>query len=124
MITHLSLGKNGEFGNQLFQIAATVSHATSNEDTFIFPKWECIISGVYYTPFFKHNINETHDPIVVDNDYGETSFTYSPIPYVPNKTTNLRGYFQSEKYFKENKSKIVELFKPSKKVEDIITIYK
>lgn len=120
MITHLSLGNNGEFGNQLFQIAAAVAHSIRNDDDYIFPEWRCVISGVYYTPFFKNKIKETKEKISVDGDYAEPTFTYSPIPYTKDKTINLRGYYQSELYFKDTKSEIVNLFQPSKEVENVI----
>lgn len=113
MITHLSLGKNGEFGNQLFQIAATVSHALTNGDDYIFPKWVCEISNIHYADFFKNKLKESKVPIIANNEYAEKSFTYSPIPYTKNKVTNLRGYYQCEKYFKDSSDEIFKLFEPT-----------
>ena len=46
----------------------------------------------------------TSNPI----NYQEMGFHYNPLPYSSN--LRLLGYFQSEKYFKNNKDKILELF--------------
>jgi hypothetical protein len=123
MITHLSLGKNGEFGNQLFQIAATVAHALRNNDEYILPKWVCEISQTYYTDFLKHKINESDAQIAINNEYSEPTFFYSPIPYTPDKITNLRGYFQCEKYFSDVKNDINKLFEPNEQIEQKLKKY-
>jgi hypothetical protein len=62
------LGRLGRLGNQLFQIAATMSLAMSKGDTYIFPKWNyeryfnlhnCFSdiirpSFIYQEPFFHY----------------------------------------------------------------------
>ena len=40
MISFSQLGKQGRLGNQLFQIAATISVALKNNDSYAFPLWE------------------------------------------------------------------------------------
>ena len=39
MVTYKRLGTNGELGNQLFQIAATIGYAEKIKSDFIFPRW-------------------------------------------------------------------------------------
>ena len=99
---------NGQLGNQCFQIATALSLAWDN--------------GVQAS--FPDLIKEVHDGIPVNreqvfwrlsmsdfplvNKYKEPYFHYSSIPY--KKNIQLEGYFQSEKYFKHHKEKIINLF--------------
>jgi len=101
MICYPLLGKNGEFGNQLFQIAATVSHAIDCNDEAIFPQYN-------YNYLFKNKIHTTANEPIIENNYTEEHFYYSPIPKLPNLSIN--GYFQTEKYFINNKKQILDLF--------------
>jgi len=120
-------------GNQMFIVAATHSLAIDNNDTAVFPSRvicitlpteketkihrSTVMRKVQYTDdfsFIKHVYNENPD------------HSYNPIPYKEN--LYLKGYFQSEKYFKHNKKEILELFSPipqinslfEKKYKDII----
>lgn len=101
MICYPLLGKNGEFGNQLFQIAATYSHAINCNTEAIFPSWE-------HNKIFKNKLNTFKILPKLENCYTEEKFYFTPIPKLPNLTLN--GYFQSEKYFLNNKEKILKLF--------------
>jgi len=112
MICYPLLGKNGEFGNQLFQIAATLSHAVDCNDNAIFPEW-------LYSKLFKHNISETlSSDKKIENKYTEQHFYFDPIPKLPNLA--LYGYFQSEKYFKKNFNFIKKYFKFKDDIYDYI----
>lgn len=102
MISFKSLGNLGRLGNQLFQIAATVSLAEENNDDYIFPLWSD-------APNF--NLVECFSPNVPSYDtYREPGFEYTKIPYRPN--VNLEGYFQSEKYFAASQDIIQNLLTP------------
>ncbi|MBA3603258.1 MAG: alpha-1,2-fucosyltransferase, partial [Parachlamydiaceae bacterium] len=50
--------------------------------------------------------------------YREPSFSYTPIPYHPNML--LEGWFQSEKYFLNNKQAIMDLFAPKTEILDYL----
>lgn len=101
MICYPMLGNNGRFGNQLFQIAATHSHAIDCNTDSLFPEWS-------YSNIFKNKINTYINLPKIENEYSEKHFYYDPIPKLPNLA--LKGYFQTEKYFATNKESIKELF--------------
>lgn len=90
MIYFRRLGKQGRLGNQLFQIAVTVAMAKKHNDVAMFLKWP-------YMEYFINPINQTLDFTDIDYEYKEPCKNYVEIPYIHNM--NLRGYFQSEKYF-------------------------
>lgn len=103
MITFSQLGKQGRLGNQLFQVACTVSTALSNNDSYGFYPWE-------YSKYF--NLDFCYfDQIKFDKTYKEPCFHYSSIPYSPNM--DLLGFFQSEKYFLNHKELIMDLLTPN-----------
>lgn len=102
----------GGLGNQLFQIAAAVSLAADNNDTAVFnlahhdlPKQgrKCY----NYVESILRNVNFS-DSYQITKIYKEPTFSYKSIPYEPDLC--LVGYFQSEKYFINNKEIIKELF--------------
>jgi hypothetical protein len=51
------------------------------------------------------------------DQWKEPSFEYTPISYKFDNNLYLEGQFQSEKYFLHNREKILELFRPSEKIE-------
>jgi hypothetical protein len=107
----------GQLGNQLFIIAATVSHALDQGATAIFP--DLVENKNYKIPFnYKRLFHflPVQLPKSASNIYKEPHFSYEPIPYQPNM--KLSGYFQSEKYFFHHKQEILELFAPP---VDVIT---
>lgn len=101
MICYPLLGHNGRFGNQLFQIAATYSHAIDCNTESIFPEWK-------HNSIFKKEINTYTTLPLIENEYSEKHFYFDPIPKLPNLA--LKGYFQTEKYFAHNKQQIIDLF--------------
>jgi len=116
IITFKDLGQQGRLGNQLFQIATTLSCAIRRGDFLAFPEWE-------YSKFLNVKL-----PVLSPNDetthiYHEPTFEYYPIlldnavqikePATSNqKVINLSGYFQSEKYFKEYTQVVRDVFTP------------
>ena len=91
MITYSKLGQMGRFGNQLFQIAATIALAHNNNDEAVFPYWE-------YNYLFKKQLSCISDFSWVKSVYKEPQFEYASIPYLSDM--DLRdSYLQSEKYF-------------------------
>lgn len=112
----------GQFGNQLFIIAAATSLALDNDAIPIFPGF---LNPVDPDPVFKLGYNyeqvfshlDVVDPLKEDEFiYKEREFNYNPIPYQDDM--RIRGWFQSEKYFLNNKDEIIELFAPSSKILD------
>jgi hypothetical protein len=107
MITFSKLGDYGRLGNQLFQIACTISTALDNNDSYGFPNWE-------YSKYFNLDFC-FFDNIKCDTSYQEPDFSYNKIPY--SKNMDLVGYFQSEKYFINHKDMILELLTPKDEIK-------
>ncbi len=106
----------GQLGNQLFIIAATVSLALDNNAIPVFPA--LIQNPDYNLPFnyqkvFSH-LNTQLPKRVKIKRYLEPQFDYTPIKYQPNM--ELFGWFQSEKYFAKHKNEIIELFSPPQEI--------
>lgn len=110
----------GQFGNQLFQIAATTSLALDNDAVAIFPSLKTETNfnvPINYKMVFYHlNVDEPQKD--TSCYYLEPKFTYSPISYRPNML--IRGWFQSDKYFRHHAKEISELFAPPAEILDYL----
>lgn len=98
-----------QMGNQMFQIAAATALALDHGTEASFP--DLITSKEDGIPenyeLLFHDLNT--EPVKVTYEYREPlSLAYQEIPYVPNM--RIWGYFQSEKFFKHHKEKILEVF--------------
>ena len=101
MITFSDIGNYGRLGNQLFQIAAAISLAKRNNDSAQFYNWK-------YAKYFKTQIDQSLKIEFIKHIYNEPFFHFSDIPY--SNGLDIKGYFQSEKYFSDNKQLIKEYF--------------
>jgi hypothetical protein len=102
----------GGLGNQIFQIAAAYNLAKKNNDSAVFNlnKSHTPLQG-HESKKYKNTIFKefTHsDNIVVENIFSQKGHGFEIIPY--KKNLQLQGYFQSEKFFEENKKDIIEKF--------------
>ncbi|MDQ6472092.1 alpha-1,2-fucosyltransferase [Flavobacterium sp. LHD-80] len=114
MITFSNLGKKGNLGNQLFQIASTIGIAENNNHEYCFPKWQ-------FSEYFKFNFNACSD-IEDWIQVKEYKFNYYEWELIDGNY-DLFGWLQSEKYFVE--SKIKEAFQFNSQFEnDLIEKYK
>jgi hypothetical protein len=99
MITYSKIGKKGNLGNQLFQIASTIGLAVENKIDYTFLPWQ-------YQQYFKNKLPEIKSlpaNLIACNE-GE----YSHYHWLFNdKTENydLNGWLQSEKYFDKSLTK-------------------
>lgn len=118
MVTFSQLGRHGEFGNQLFQIAATIGHALKSDQEYIFPPWKGLTSQEEYSQYFQNPIPQTHNFPNFEVFYQEKEFFYKEIP-ITNKNLDIFGYFQSEKYFKHCEKTIKDVFKPNNTLKNI-----
>ncbi len=89
MITYSRLGKKGNIGNQLFQIASTIGLAKKYHHNYIFPIWE-------YEDYFDYNF--FHGKIENFERITEKHFHYYNWN-LEEGNYDLFGYLQSEKYF-------------------------
>lgn len=103
MLVFFSLGKKGNLGNQLFQIASTIGIANKNSHEFAFPKWKYATFFDFDFPLYDEKLN--YLPI------RENAYHYSDIE-LSDGNYNLNGWFQSEKYFDLEGGKSFFEFKP------------
>jgi hypothetical protein len=99
MITFSKLGRKGNLGNQLFQIASTISLAEKYGHDYFMPKWD-------YSKYFKNDF-----PVFEKDESFQTIKEKKYNYYEWNLGTNnydIDGWLQSEKYF--NVVKVKELF--------------
>lgn len=101
---------NYGLANQMFQIATCINYGEKFNLDAKFPVLKAKKFGGYINNIFRNISTEDIDNI--DIEFYQSGFEYSTIPEF--KNVRLHGYFQSEKYFVENRNKITELFKPSK----------
>jgi len=106
----------GQLGNQLFIVAATVSLAIDHNCEALFPDFNIRnrdrLEENYRNVFWR--LNRTHPKKKPKFFYEETYFHYCPINYQP--MMRLKGYFQSEKYFLNHRDEILKLFEPSPQI--------
>jgi hypothetical protein len=106
------LGKYGRTGNMMFQCASVIGAAKSHNDNWFIP---------IVPDFQKLNIpaesNGCPDfkPGVVAH-YNEPHFHYTPIPKIGD-VTNIKGYFQSEKFFEHCKDEVRSILSPKQKYD-------
>jgi hypothetical protein len=105
MITYSKLGNFGRLGNMLFQIAATIGIATKNNINYTFPPWS-------YSKHFKNPIPQSKINFVT-HTYAEPNSHYSDTILTTKYNWDLKGYFQSWKYFDHCKDLIEHYFTPN-----------
>lgn len=108
---YVSVHLEGQLGNQLFQIATAYAYALDHNLTLTIP--DLLHKNQYNIPYnaqrlFLSKINSYEMPYNPSLQWTEPSFNYIKIP--ASKNVELRGYFQSEKYFKHRRNEILELF--------------
>lgn len=115
MITSLQLNNDsitGRLGNKLFLIAAMIGVAERNNDKVMLPHWE-------HKDVFE-NIATGKLELIQKNincAYQEPFFHYAPIPFKEGANMDLRGYFQSEKYFSHCRDEVRNAFNPNAKIQ-------
>jgi hypothetical protein len=118
-VTFSRLGHHGQFGNQLFQISAVLGFAAKYGCRPTLPPWRCAEGGFDYGNYFPE-LNRYFGRCS-GTVYREPNFAYNEIPFILN--VDLRGHFQSEKYFMSIKSKIREIFREPPFVEAALNSY-
>ena len=105
-VTFSELGALGQFGNQLFQIAAVLGYAARYGNQACLPHWRCQISGRNYEQCFPAIVQ--YRGSCAGTVIQERSFGYQDLPVV--KHADLRGHFQSERYFRHIRDRIRALY--------------
>jgi len=108
---YVSVFLNGQFGNQLFQLATAYAYSLDHGIPLTVP--DLLLNLCYDIPHnaetvFLRNIacySPHSSPFLI---WKEPNFNYSPIPV--STRIQLKGFFQSEKYFSHRRKELLELF--------------
>jgi len=126
----ISTNHQGGIGNVMFKLAAAINLALDNNIEYVFsnefirPADQVVTKGhddyrVYYDNILRNIsfISTLPAPYTI---YNQPGFHYQDIPYQPNTNLLLTGYYQSDKFFINNKQYIIDLYKPSNETKQII----
>jgi hypothetical protein len=113
MITYNTIGRHGRFGNQMFQYAALYGIAKKNNYEFGVPSKNRSPDEYidYCLPDCFKNLSAKDSSGLIQKNYAkEKSFSFDEtILNIPD-FTDISGYFQTEKYFKNYRSNILKEF--------------
>ena len=111
---------NYGLGNQLFLVATVLSYSKENNLLPVFPD----MKNKKYGNYVENIFNKLNTTQIAEEDimceYFEPSFSFNKIPI--KKNLRINGYFQSEKYFVENRELILNNFLPNN--DYMNTLYK
>jgi Glycosyl transferase family 11 len=114
----------GQFGNQLFQVAAAVALAREHGCDLYFPDFDDLGAprlpidlAKNYRALFHRIPNRISYARPYYTHY-EPGFVYTPIPYQPHIA--ISGFFHSEKYFKKYRTLILDLFAAPQEIEEAL----
>lgn len=105
----------GGLGNQLFIIFTTISYALENNSKYYIKNIEKVRKTYFDTLIYKNL--PIFDNFKILKHYNELDHGYNKIPKYQNLI--LKGYFQSYKYFENNKDKIIEILGWNKIITDL-----
>jgi hypothetical protein len=97
LITQKLLGQGGRLANQLFGIAALIGIAKRNHTSYCIPDFA-------YKEYFENDF--TIDVIDTHADIREPHFHYSDVDLPDGANFNLKGYYQSVKYFENAEDEV------------------
>ena len=99
--TFTQLGNLGKLGNQMFQIAMTITYAIDNGKEYAFPKWG----------YSKYMIKELPGGFFIKIDHLITAeYHYVPLPNMPGNVDMWNSFGQSAKYFAHRWNEIKPYF--------------
>jgi hypothetical protein len=111
--------QKARFGNQLFFVAGTIGIALKNNTSYSFGS-QMGHGGTDYSIIFEKKIPVSNESF--ENVYYQNGFNYSDISLTTD--TEIKGYFQSEKFFKHCESVIKEQFKFKESiVNEVMELY-
>jgi hypothetical protein len=120
----------GGLCNVMFKLAAVISTAIDNEVEYIFSNQfirqldKDVVCGGYddYRIYYDNVLRNIKFIDRLPSNYRTHThtFNYTPIHYNKGENLLLEGYFQSEKYFINNKEFILSLFKPTEEIKQSI----
>ena len=120
----------GGLCNVMFKLSAVISASLDNNVEYIFSNEfirqidKDFVCGGYddYRIYYDNVLRNIKFIDKLPSQYRTHihTFNYTPIHYNKGENLLLEGYFQSEKYFEENKDLIKELFSPNDEIKNII----
>jgi hypothetical protein len=126
----------GGLGNVLFQVFTTISYGMRNSRKIIFPysdtlntgivrktNWDNLLSPIKRMTTFDPSHKYTNRLFSRFSCYNEPEFCFHEIPAFNYKEILLNGYFQSYKYFDNEKYTIFSLIRLRKQQENIVNEY-
>lgn len=119
----ITTNHRGGLGNVMFKIAASISLAMDNNVEYIFSKEFIRPADPDYEKFYDNilrNIKFIEKLPSSYSTYREIQFSYNAIKYDRGTNLLLDGYFQSERYFINNKQSIIDIFKPTDEIRSMI----
>jgi hypothetical protein len=121
----ITTNHQGGLCNTLFKFSAAISAALDNNVDYIFsnefvrvgydPDYNRFKDNIYRNLNFLDRLPSSYETL------NEHDFSYNKINYKENTNLLLSGYYQSEKYFINNKDFILNLFKPTEEIKTLIT---
>jgi hypothetical protein len=113
-VTYTSLGKRGDMGNQMFQIACVMSAAKRSDARVVLPT---ILSTLPIYELFDLSSIEIKDVKVHDYYSEYDNYEQINIPKT-GQIYDIRGYRQATKYFEDTRDDIRQLFTPKPELLD------
>jgi hypothetical protein len=123
----------GGLGNQLFQLFATIAYSIKHKRKLIFPYadklytgtirntyWDSFLNTLKMYTYYDNNIHFTNDMLSIFTRYKEYSFEFNEIPSSGYDKLLLLGYYQSYKYFENEKNSIFSLIRLRRQQENIL----
>lgn len=113
MISNTNIGYNGRLGNQMFQFAALIGIADKNNYEVRIPEANLKLNTNNHRLQLNDGFNiESYlsDNINLENNYKEPFYEFNPEIFNCKDSTDLYGYFQTEKYFKHCENLIRNIF--------------
>lgn len=128
----ITTNHQGGLCNVMFKLSAAISLALDNEIDYVFSNEfirqldkDVVCDGfddyrIYYDNVLRNIkfIDKLPSTYRIHNE--PRTFNYYPIKYTKGENLLLEGYFQSEKYFINNKDYIINLFKPTENIKQHI----
>jgi len=126
----------GGLGNQLFQIITTIAYGMKHSRKIIFPYtemtdvglsrntyWDTFLSSIKFLTTINNKNGINNDVLLKLPQYREPYFPYAEIPIFDNNELLLFGYYQSYKYFDNEKDTIFSLIRLREQQKMIINEY-
>jgi hypothetical protein len=124
----------GGLGNMLFQIAAGVSFSIKNNTKLCFLNLYDHLNYLNSDNTYNKKLNHSYEYLnlnqfIINNNIDDSSkhnfyeYPFEFSDFVPPDNSIINGFFQSEKYFSDNKNKILDYFRPTQDIINYLEKY-